>query len=110
MVEKQNKSIDQATNEMIEKAAREVKVQIGGGIRSIDAAIELIKRGVDRVIIGTLAVKQPEIIKELKERIGSEHIILALDYREGKIETHGWTEKTDKSPFTFGTVVEELGA
>ncbi len=95
---------------MVKKAAGKVKVQVGGGIRSIDAAVNLINQGVDRVIIGTLAINKPEIIKELKERIGSNHIIVALDYREGKIETHGWTEKTDKSPFTFGKIIEEFGA
>jgi len=95
---------------MIEKAADKIKVQIGGGIRSANAAIELIQKGVDRIIVGTLAIKHPEVISELADKIGSKHIIVALDYREGTIETHGWTEKTNKSPFTFGKVVADLGA
>ena len=95
---------------MIKKASNKSKVQIGGGIRSLDAAKELIKIGADRVIIGTLAIKQPEIIKKLADEVGSKHIIVALDYKQGKISTHGWTEQTDKDPFSFGKKIENLGA
>jgi len=96
--------------EMIKKAADKVKVQIGGGIRSLDAALDLIKIGADRVIIGTLAVKQPEVIEKLAEKIGREHIIVALDYKKGKIATHGWTEQTNKDPFSFGKKIAAKGA
>ena len=48
-------------NKMIKKASNKSKVQIGGGIRSLDAAKELIKIGADRVIIGTLAIKQKKL-------------------------------------------------
>ena len=97
-------------NKMISKASGLVKIQIGGGIRTIDDAIKLIENGVDRVIIGTLAVKNPEKIEELAKKIGSEHIIVALDYKDDKIATHGWTEQTDKDPFLFGKKIEKLGA
>ena len=93
---------------MIKKASNKSKVQIGGGIRSLDAAKELIKIGADRVIIGTLAIEQPEIIKKLADEVGSKHIIVALDYKQGKISTHGWTEQTDKDPFSFGKKIENL--
>ncbi len=95
---------------MIMKASNKLKVQIGGGIRSYNMAIELIKLGADRIIIGTLAVKRPEIVEELAKNIGSESIIVALDYKDGKIATHGWTEQTDKDPFTFGKIIANLGA
>ena len=97
-------------NKMILKASGLVKIQIGGGIRSIDDAIKLIENGVDRVIIGTLAVKNPEKIEQLAKKIGSEHIIVALDYKDEKIATHGWTEQTNKDPFLFGKEIEKLGA
>jgi len=95
---------------MISKASGHVKIQIGGGIRTIDAAVKLIESGVDRVIIGTLAVKSPEIIKKLAEKIGKEHLIVALDYKDEKIATHGWTEQSDKDPFIFAKKIEESGA
>jgi phosphoribosylformimino-5-aminoimidazole carboxamide ribotide isomerase len=97
-------------NRMIHKASGQVKIQIGGGIRTIDAAIKLVEEGVDRVIIGTLAVNNPEIVNILANKIGSERIIVALDYKQDKIATHGWTEQTDKDPFSFGKNIEELGA
>ena len=87
-----------------------LKIQIGGGIRTYKAAIELIDIGAERVIIGTLAIKQPNVIKQLAEKIGAEHIIVALDYKEGKISTHGWTQQTNKDPFIYGKKIAELGA
>ena len=94
-------------NKMILKASGLVKIQIGGGVRSIDAAIKLIENGVDRVIFGTLAVKNPEKIEQLAKKIGSEHIIVAIDYKDEKITTHGWTEQSDKDPFLFGKEIEK---
>ncbi|MBA7691525.1 1-(5-phosphoribosyl)-5-[(5-phosphoribosylamino)methylideneamino] imidazole-4-carboxamide isomerase [subsurface metagenome] len=87
-----------------------LKIQIGGGIRTYEAAIELIDIGAERVIIGTLAIKQPNVIKQLADKIGAEHIIVALDYKEGKISTHGWTQQTNKDPFTYAKKIAELGA
>ena len=95
---------------MVKKASDKVQVQIGGGIRSFKAAMELIEIGADRVIIGTLAVKDPEVISKLAKKVGSEHIIVALDYKEGKISTHGWTQQTDKDPFSYGKKIAKLGA
>jgi len=95
---------------MIKIAKDEIKIQIGGGIRTLNAAKGIIQLGADRVIIGTMAVINPDKIKELAQIIGSEHIIVALDYRDGKVSTHGWTHQTDKSPFTFGKKIAKLGA
>jgi phosphoribosylformimino-5-aminoimidazole carboxamide ribotide isomerase len=95
---------------MIQVAKEKVKVQIGGGIRTLEAALELIEIGADRVIIGTLAVKHPEIIKKLADKVGSERIMVALDYKSGKISTHGWTKQSDKNPFDFGKKIAKMGA
>ncbi|TXT63583.1 MAG: 1-(5-phosphoribosyl)-5-[(5-phosphoribosylamino)methylideneamino] imidazole-4-carboxamide isomerase [Promethearchaeota archaeon] len=96
--------------EMIQIAKDKIKVQIGGGIRSADSAEELIRLGADRIIIGTLAIKNPEIIEKLAQKIGSNSIIVALDYKNGKISTHGWTQQTEISPFAFGKELTERGA
>lgn len=96
--------------EMIKKASNRLKVQIGGGIRSFESAKEFIDIGADRVIIGTLAIKHPDIIQKLANEFGSEHIIVALDYKSGRIAIHGWTEQTDKDPFTFGKRIAKFGA
>jgi phosphoribosylformimino-5-aminoimidazole carboxamide ribotide isomerase len=95
---------------MIEKVKTKMKVQIGGGIRTSEDAVELIKLGADRVILGTLAVNQPNIIKELADKIGSKHLIIALDYKAGKISTNGWTKQSNKDPFIFAKEVVKSGA
>lgn len=96
--------------QMIYGSIDKIKIQVGGGIRSINDAVELIKIGVDRVILGTLAISNPSIIKSLANEIGGEHIIIAVDYKEGKIATHGWTVRSSKDPFKFGKKVGKLGA
>lgn len=96
--------------QMIQTAKDKVKIQIGGGIRTIETAENLIKLGADRIITGTMAIQHPQKIHELAQKIGSSHIIVALDYKKGTISTHGWTQQTSKDPFTFGKKIAELGA
>jgi phosphoribosylformimino-5-aminoimidazole carboxamide ribotide isomerase len=100
----------QILREMIQDTERRMKVQVGGGIRTIEEAEELVDLGVDRVIIGTMAIKTPEKIKILSKKIGSEHVIVALDYKNGRVATHGWTKQTNKDPFSFGKKIGEYGA
>ncbi|MHA2005803.1 MAG: 1-(5-phosphoribosyl)-5-[(5-phosphoribosylamino)methylideneamino]imidazole-4-carboxamide isomerase [Promethearchaeota archaeon] len=95
--------------EIIKRSANRVRIQVGGGIRSVDAAVELIKLGVDRVIVGTFAIKNPKGLKKLVESLGSEKIIIAIDYKKEKVATEGWTELSEKSPFLFGRELEKLG-
>ena len=63
--------------ELIEKT--DAKVQVGGGIRSEDDVQQLLDIGAQRVVIGSLAVKQPELVAAWMEKYGPEHIVLALD-------------------------------
>ncbi|MHA1985615.1 MAG: 1-(5-phosphoribosyl)-5-[(5-phosphoribosylamino)methylideneamino]imidazole-4-carboxamide isomerase [Promethearchaeota archaeon] len=94
---------------MIKKTSNKIKIQIGGGIRSIDSALKLIDIGADRVIIGTFAIKNPKGVKELLEIVGSDKVIVAVDYRKEKVAIQGWTELSNKNPFSFGKELEELG-
>ena len=76
-----------------------MKFQAGGGIRSEEEVAQLLEIGVSRVVIGSLAVKQPELVKSWVEKYGPEHIVLALDINisdEGEklIATHGWQENS----------------
>ncbi|NVK25432.1 MAG: 1-(5-phosphoribosyl)-5-[(5-phosphoribosylamino)methylideneamino]imidazole-4-carboxamide isomerase [Gammaproteobacteria bacterium] len=76
-----------------------MKFQAGGGIRSEDDVKQLLDVGVSRVVIGSLAVKEPELVKSWVSKYGSEAIVLALDVNidaEGKksIATHGWQENS----------------
>ncbi len=78
---------------------KRMQFQAGGGIRSEDEVAQLLDTGVSRVVIGSLAVKQPELVKSWVEKYGPEHIVLALDINisdsgEKLIATHGWQENS----------------
>ena len=72
-----------------------VPVQVGGGVRSVEAAEALFALGVDRVVIGTAAVERPELVAELTERGRS--VVVGLDARGDEVATHGWTTSTGQS-------------
>ena len=69
-----------------------VPVEVGGGIRSREAAEELLRLGVDRVVIGTAAVKQPELVRALIAAHGPERVVVSLDARGLEVATHGWAQ------------------
>ncbi|GBF06852.1 phosphoribosylformimino-5-aminoimidazole carboxamide ribotide isomerase [Deinococcus aerius] len=73
-------------------AELEVPVEVGGGIRDRAAAEELLRAGVERVVIGTAAVKSPELVRELIAAHGPERVIVSLDARGLEVATHGWAE------------------
>jgi len=95
---------------ILEQIARlDAKVQFGGGLRSIADIEQAIEQGATRVVLGTIAIEQPEIIPQVIERWGSEAICVALDARNGKITTHGWQKITALTPAQFGKQLAESG-
>lgn len=93
---------------IIEKS--KVPIQMGGGIRTLEDAKALLDAGVSTVIIGTMAIKNPEYIEQLSQEYGSERICVSLDSKENRVVTHGWTEFTDKSPVEYAKLFEQKGA
>jgi phosphoribosylformimino-5-aminoimidazole carboxamide ribotide isomerase len=77
-------------------AAASVPIQLGGGVRSIERIEQLLELGVDRVILGTLALEQPELLEEAAERFPG-RVILGLDARDGLVATRGWLETGELS-------------
>lgn len=80
--------------EAIEQIVRSVNipVQTGGGIRSIRDIEERLKVGISRVIIGTLAVKNPSFVKDAVSKFGSEKIVVGIDAKDGMVAINGWEE------------------
>ncbi len=78
---------------------RQFKCRVGGGIRDIDKAKEIIKAGAEKIIIGSSAFKEGKVdivfLKLLNKFIGKDKIIIAIDSREGKIVIKGWKESTN---------------
>jgi phosphoribosylformimino-5-aminoimidazole carboxamide ribotide isomerase len=68
-----------------------IKVQTGGGIRTLNDIEFLLENGISRVIIGSAAVKNPELVKEAVKKYG-EKIAIGIDARGGKVATEGWTK------------------
>jgi phosphoribosylformimino-5-aminoimidazole carboxamide ribotide isomerase len=87
-----------------------IRIQVGGGIRSFEDAASLLELGVSRVILGTAALQNPELVKRLSSIFGNERITVALDAKNGKISIKGWTEECAQTPVEMGRKFEELGA
>lgn len=87
----------------------EVEIQLGGGIRSAGEAIDLLERGVDRVILGTAAVEDPEIVGEISDEYEG-GVTVSLDAKGGEVVVSGWTEGTGLDPADAAERYEGLGA
>ncbi|MEM2133225.1 MAG: 1-(5-phosphoribosyl)-5-[(5-phosphoribosylamino)methylideneamino]imidazole-4-carboxamide isomerase [Candidatus Jordarchaeaceae archaeon] len=85
------------------------KVQVGGGIRNIEKALNLYSQGAERIILGSEAIKNPKIVSELAERIGSKHVMVSLDYKGEKIAVEGWKKITRDNLFQTAVKMETLG-
>lgn len=85
-----------------------LKVQTGGGIRSLDRIKELLDLGVERVILGTVAVKNPELVEEAVHRFG-ERIVVGIDAKDGQVAVQGWAEQTKLSVEVLGRAMRGIG-
>lgn len=94
--------------QIVEKST--VPTQMGGGIRSIDDARKLLDVGIDTVIIGTMAIENPDIIEELSGEYGKQRICVSLDSKDNMVVTHGWTKSTDKTPLEYAKLFQKRGA
>jgi len=72
--------------------AGRAKLQNGGGVRSLDDARRLTDAGVDRVVMGSAAVRRPELVAEVSDVVP---VAVGLDHRDGELATDGWTEGSD---------------
>jgi phosphoribosylformimino-5-aminoimidazole carboxamide ribotide isomerase len=70
------------------------QVQFGGGIRSIDAIEQALQLGVSRVVLGTVAVEQPDIVVNALRKFGPEKVAVGIDARDGLVRTRGWLDNS----------------
>ncbi|WP_321212160.1 1-(5-phosphoribosyl)-5-[(5-phosphoribosylamino)methylideneamino]imidazole-4-carboxamide isomerase [Methanothermobacter sp. DP] len=87
-----------------------VPLQIGGGIRSKVYASELLDMGFERIILGTMAIENPEVIGDLSGEYGSDRIMVSLDSRNSKVVIRGWTENIEHTAVEMGRKLQEKGA
>ena len=96
--------------EKIEEILRTVKVpvQLGGGIRDLATIDQYIEMGISRVILGTVALEKPELVKEAcAQHPGG--IVVGIDAKDGQVAVRGWTEITGKKAVDIGKEMEEFG-
>lgn len=88
--------------------ALSIPVQLGGGVRSVDRAEQLLACGLDRVILGTAALENPGLVTELASRHPG-RIVVGIDAREGKVATRGWIENSNVEATTLASELSVEG-
>ncbi|MDE0536483.1 imidazole glycerol phosphate synthase subunit HisF [Tenacibaculum sp. L6] len=102
--------------ELVKTIAQEINIPftVGGGISTVEDAVALIQAGADKVSINSSAVKNPKLITDLKNRFGSQFVVVAIDMKnvngEWKVFTKGGTFETELETVSWATEIEKLGA
>jgi phosphoribosylformimino-5-aminoimidazole carboxamide ribotide isomerase len=86
-----------------------VPIQTGGGVRTLDDIKQRLDLGIERVIIGTMAIKNPDFVREAVQRFGSKHIAVGIDAKNGKVATHGWEQVSDIEAVDFARTMKAMG-
>ncbi|MCS7221705.1 MAG: 1-(5-phosphoribosyl)-5-[(5-phosphoribosylamino)methylideneamino]imidazole-4-carboxamide isomerase [Anaerolineae bacterium] len=86
-----------------------VLIQFGGGLRTL-ADIELaLQLGATRVVLGTVAIRQPELVAHAVDRFGAERIVVGIDARDGRVAVHGWRDVTEMAAIELAREMSALG-
>lgn len=91
---------------MVEEAG--VPLQLGGGIRDLETAGAYLEAGVDRVILGTAAVENPELVRQACG-LWPGRVAVAIDVRRGRVTVRGWTSDTQENPLDLARALEQAG-
>lgn len=98
--------------DVVKRTARHVFIPltVGGGVRTVDDARQLLRAGADKVSINTAAVERPELITELSVEFGSQAVVLAIDVRAGMVFTYGGRRETPLEAVDWARKGEKFGA
>ena len=91
------------------KAETGLAIQVGGGIRSLEQIEDYLDVGIDRVIIGSMAVKNPAFVEAALERFGSSKIVIGIDAKDGLVATEGWLETSSQDYISLALAMEKIG-
>ena len=105
-IEKSPKNL--AAIEQITSAAGSVPIQVGGGIRDLDTIGMYLDQGVDRVVIGSAAIYDPDLVRQACRDFPG-RIVVGIDARNGKVAIEGWTQTTEVSAIELGRQFEDSG-
>jgi phosphoribosylformimino-5-aminoimidazole carboxamide ribotide isomerase len=89
-------------------AASHLPIQLGGGIRDIDTIANWLDKGIDRVILGTAAVRDPDLVREAAQDFPG-RIAVGIDARDGKVAIEGWAETSEMTALDLARRFEDAG-
>ena len=101
-----------ATNrDLIAKLKKEsgLGVEVGGGIRTLEQIEDYLAVGIDRVIIGSMAVKNSDFVKAALEKFGSDKVVVGIDAKNGMVATEGWLETSNVDYISLAKAMEKIG-
>jgi phosphoribosylformimino-5-aminoimidazole carboxamide ribotide isomerase len=99
-----------ALREILEVAAEfGARIQFGGGLRSIDDIQGVADLGVSRVVLGTIAIKQPDVVMNALQRFGAKRIAVGVDTRDGLVHVHGWKSNSGISAIDLACQMRTMG-
>jgi len=96
---------------LIEKlvSSLNIPVQVGGGVRSLEAAQRLLAAGATRVVVGTRAVQDRDFLSELVKRFGGDKVAVSVDTKGGKVAVKGWAEVSELNALEFVRQIDRAG-
>ncbi len=97
----------EAVKEIIDNV--DIDIELGGGIRSLERIKEILDMGVNRVILGSIALKNPLIVKEAIRLYGSEKIVVGVDCKNFMVATEGWLSESNVDALMFCKTLESIG-
>ncbi|MGM0508385.1 MAG: 1-(5-phosphoribosyl)-5-[(5-phosphoribosylamino)methylideneamino]imidazole-4-carboxamide isomerase [Fusobacteriota bacterium] len=102
------KSQNQEVIQEIKKSVN-IKLELGGGIRKLEHIEKWLDLGIDRVILGTVAIKNPELVGKAVKKFGSDKIVVGIDSKKGMVAIKGWVEVSEKKTLDLVKEMEDLG-
>jgi phosphoribosylformimino-5-aminoimidazole carboxamide ribotide isomerase len=94
---------------VVKSARTSVQVQFGGGLRSLDDIEYALEIGVNRAILGTVAIEHPDLLEKALQIHGSQCIALAIDAKDNRVAVRGWTRETTIDPIALGKQFHKMG-
>ena len=95
--------------ELITKLAKQMPIEVGGGIRTIETIEKYLSVGVVRVVLGTILLENADLAKEIFEKFG-EKIVVGLDAKNNQLMTNGWITKSKQTVLETAQTLQSIGA
>ena len=86
-----------------------IPIQLGGGLRSLDAVERALEAGATRAVLGTAAINDPALVEQVVRNSGADAVVVGVDARDGFVAVHGWTEGTELTASSLIGQMQALG-